>query len=37
MHIHGIEKSGTDEPICRAGVEMENREQTCGHRAGEVG
>ena len=21
MHIYGIQKNGTDEPICRAGVE----------------
>lgn len=26
-HIYGILKGGTDEPICRAVVEM----QTCGH------
>ena len=27
MHIHGIWKNGIDEPICRAGIEMqtENR------------
>ena len=23
MYIHGIEKNGTDEPICKAGVEMQ--------------
>ena len=23
MHIYGIEKNGTDEPICREGMEMQ--------------
>ena len=23
MHICGIQKNGTDEPICRAGIEMQ--------------
>ena len=23
MHIYGLEKNGTDELICRAGIEME--------------
>ena len=23
MHIYGIEKDGTDEPVCRAAVEMQ--------------
>ena len=26
MHIYGIQKNGTDEPICRAGIrDVENR------------
>ena len=31
MHIYGIQKEGTDEPICRAAMEMQTREQTYGH------
>ena len=23
MHIYGIEKNGTDEPICREGMQMQ--------------
>ena len=23
MHIHGIKKNGTDEPICRAGIDTQ--------------
>ena len=23
VHIYGIQKNGTDEPICRAGIEMQ--------------
>ena len=25
MYIYGIQKNGTDEPICRARIETENR------------
>ena len=32
-HICGIQKNGTDEPICRAGIET----WTCGHRGGKGG
>ena len=33
MHIYGIQKDGTDEPICIAAMEM-HREQTCGDTQG---
>ena len=36
MHVYGIYKDGTDEPICRAAVEMQT-EQTCGHSGGRRG
>ena len=34
MHVYGIQKDDTDEPICRAVVERRHREQTCGHSGG---
>ena len=34
MHIHAIQKDGTDEPRCRAGMETQMREWNCGHRVG---
>ena len=34
MHMHEIEKNGTEYPICRAGIEMQHKEQTCGHSGG---
>ena len=37
MHIYGIQKNGNDEPICRAAVEMQLKEQTCGHSRGRRG
>ena len=35
MHIYGISKDGTDEPICRQQWRCRQREQTYGHRVGE--
>ena len=31
--IYGIEKNGTEEPICRVGIDTDCREWTCGHSA----
>ena len=31
MHIYGVQKDGTDEPICRAAVKNQIMEQTYGH------
>ena len=28
MHLYGIQKYGTDEPVCRAGMRRRLREQT---------
>ena len=36
-HIYGIQKGGTDKPICRASGRHRDREQTCGHREGRRG
>ena len=36
MHIYRIYKNGTDEPICRAGTEMQTAEQNCGHAGTEM-
>jgi len=36
MHIYEIWKSGADDPICRAGIEIQ-RKQTCGHSEGRRG
>ena len=33
MHICGIQKNGTDEPISKAGMKPRCREWTCGHGA----
>ena len=37
MNIYGIQKNGTSEPICRAGIETQMQRQTCGHRRGRGG
>ena len=34
MHIYGIQKDGTDEPICRAAWRCRHREQTGGPSGG---
>ena len=34
MHIYGISKNGTEEPICRAGLEKKHVEWTCEHSRG---
>ena len=31
MHINGSHRNSPDEPICRAGIETQIWEQTCGH------
>ena len=35
--MYGIEKNGTDEPICRAGVERQTQRTDFGHSAGRRG
>ena len=35
-YICGAQKNGTDEPVCRAEIEIQCREQTYGHRGGKV-
>ena len=38
MHIYGIQKNGTDEPICRAGIEVNVEDTLVGTvRGGEGG
>ena len=37
MHIYGIQKNGTDELLCRAGIGFRYREQTYGHSGGRRG
>ena len=37
MHIYGIQKDDTDEPICRAAWRCQHREQTHGHSGGRRG
>ena len=37
MHIYGIQKDGTDEPICRAAWRCRHREQTGGPSGGRRG
>ena len=32
-----IWKNGTDEPICRAGIEMQTQRRTCGDKRGSKG
>ena len=34
LHVYGIWKDGTDEPICRAAVEMQTERTDCGHSVG---
>ena len=36
-HVYGIQKDGTDEPICRAAVEMQTQRTDCGHSGGRRG
>ena len=37
-HICGIQKNGTDEPVCRAGLETQmQRTDVCGHKVGREG
>ena len=36
-HICGIQKNGTDELICRAGIRCRRRGQTYGHQGGKRG
>lgn len=35
--VHGIQKNGPDEPVCRGGLETECGGQTCGHSEGGSG
>ena len=37
MHMYGIQKDGTDEPICRAAWRCRHREQTGGPSGGRRG
>ena len=37
MHVHEIEKNGTDEPICRARIEIQTQRMDCGHSRGRGG
>ena len=37
MHLYGIQKDGTDEPICRAASRSQHREHTRGHSGGRRG
>ena len=34
MHICGIQKNGTDEPLCRTRIEMQMQKTDCGHDGG---
>ena len=36
-YVYGIQKDGTDEPICRAAVETQTQRTDCGHMAGRGG
>ena len=37
MHLYGIQKDGTDEPVYRAAWRSQHREHTCGHSGGRRG
>ena len=36
-HIYGIQKNGTDEPICKAGIETQTQRKTSRHSKGRRG
>ena len=37
MHIYGIQKDSTDEPVFKAAMEMQTREKTCVYKGEEEG